>query len=609
MKSRTSSCKNAALRKDFGRFWPVWVGYILCLAILQIVQGNDEMRYWYAANMAEIISVMGLVTWAYALVAAQMLFGDLFNSRMCNGLHALPLKREHWFSAHITAGLLFSLVPTALMTVFSEILIHLYSEVVNGWQIPLYWFAASNLQYLFFFGLAVLCAMCAGSRFAMAVVYCMVNFFSILLYLLVDQLYTPLLRGVITQSDIFELLCPVYQIIVTRFVDTDRIKTDRTYIDEFGAEQTEYIGEFTLQYESWIYIAILAVLGVLLLMAARTIYKRRKLECAGDFLAVRWLEPVFQVVFTVLCAAGFHGAFYIFFGSGADAYLLMGIGLVTGWFAGRMFLERSTRVFRLKNFAGLALLAALIAGSMYVTKLDPLGVKTWTPDADAAESVSICLSHHRDFTTEDPEEIAEILRLHELALADDAAVLEEYGDWGGYSSAIENQPAAHLSITYRLENGMRSAREYYILAASEAGEIARKYNSRVEVVVTHSDIGSADDLRYKMKNVDTIYVGGYKVDEEYITPDFLRELTEAILADCESGALVQSAPYHPEKLIDNEGAATDVRSIYMDIHGMDFFCYLDIYADCENVLAVLEKTNVMDLFREENRYAMTAMAG
>jgi hypothetical protein len=47
----------------------------------------------------------------YALVCALTLFGDLFNSRMCNAIHALPLRRESWFCTHALTGLCFSVVP------------------------------------------------------------------------------------------------------------------------------------------------------------------------------------------------------------------------------------------------------------------------------------------------------------------------------------------------------------------------------------------------------------------------------------------------------------------------------------------------------------------
>ena len=38
------------------------------------------------------------------LLAALVLFGDLDNPRMCNALHALPLRRETWFFSHAAAG-------------------------------------------------------------------------------------------------------------------------------------------------------------------------------------------------------------------------------------------------------------------------------------------------------------------------------------------------------------------------------------------------------------------------------------------------------------------------------------------------------------------------
>ena len=111
-----------------------------------------------------------------------------------------------------------------------------------------------------------------------------------LIYLLVDQLYTPLLHGVVTMSTLFERLCPVYNILSNRSIDANRVETGKTYIDSFGIEQQEYIGKFELTPDGWIYAGILAVLGLALLLLARRIYKKRNLERAGDFLAARWLD-------------------------------------------------------------------------------------------------------------------------------------------------------------------------------------------------------------------------------------------------------------------------------------------------------------------------------
>lgn len=590
MKCAISSCKRAALGKDLGRFWPVWVGYILCLTILQVVHSSGDLTYWYASNLADSIQAMSFPNCAYALATAAVLFGDQFNPRMCSGIHALPLKREHWFSVHVQAGILFSLIPTALMAAFSELVICRYSAVADGWQIPLYWFAANNLQFLFFFGLAAFCAMCVGSRFALTVVYAMVNGFSMLMFLLTDRLYTPLLQGVVTQSEPFELLCPVGQIASYRFLTLTRVKTGMVTLDKYGLEQAEYTGTLALREEGWIYLLILAALGAVLLLAARGAYRRKQLETAGDFLAVRWLEPAFQVVYTVLCAAGFYALFYLFFGSDGSSYLLVAIGLVVGWFSGRMFLERSTRVLRVKNVVGFLMMAVVMVFSMELTKLDPLGVESRIPEEQRVEQVSMSLSHHGEFSTEDPEEIRELLRLHELALTERVSI---------HRDATEQEAgAAFITLSYRLDNSWIVRREYYIPAEGEAGAIARKYASRLDVVISNGDIQTEEDLRQAMRKVHYISVHGEQVDKAWLTEAFLEELTDAIVADCESGALVQSVAFHPDSVLENESYADgNVPYLYMDMSGGDFYCYLDIYADCENVLAVLEKTGVLDALR------------
>ena len=598
MKSRTSSCKKAAFRKDITRFWPVWAGYILCLIIVQILQSNDDLDYWYAANMGEGISVMGVVNLCYGLVVAMMLFGDLFSSRMCSGIHSLPLRREHWFGAHVKAALLFSLVPTALMTVFSEAVIVLYSKMVAGWTVPLYWFAASNLQFLFFFGLAVFCAMCAGSRFGMTVIYGILNFFSILIYLLVDQLYTPLLKGVTTMSGPFELLCPVWQIINKRCIDFDRVETGRTYIEK-GHEIREYIGQLKLVPEGWLYIGVIAALGILLLLLARNIYKKRNLECAGDFLAVRWLEAPFQVVFTVLCAAAFHGVFMIFFGVRTDTVNVLHIlGLIVGWFGGRMLLERSTQVFRVKNFVGFGLIAALMAGSLYVTWLDPLGIETWIPKVGEVKTATLRMNYRNGFTTEKSAEIADLTRLHELALEQDIFVHPDYDDMF-YNPRNGDHNAVQIILQYTAPNGWLSQRNYYVEAQGESAELIKKYTSRLDVLLPWAEAEDAEDLRHEFRDAREIRINGmHRVPEEFITDDFRNALADAIAADAEAGNLVQSGVFHPQPIIEAEDPYIEYY-VSLDIHGVDFWGSLYIYADCENILAVLEPTGVLEAVRQE----------
>lgn len=601
MKSRTSSSK--ALGKDFGRFWPVWVGYLLFLILFQVILSNDDMTYWYAANIGECITIMGVVNGIYALVVAQMLFGDLFNPRMCNGLHCLPLKREQWFGAHITAGFLFSILPTVLMTGFSEIIIALYSTMVDGWQLPLYWLAGTNIQYIFFFGLAVFCMMCSGNRFGSTILYGIANFGSLLVYLLVDQMYTPLLKGVVTMSGPFERLSPMVHIAGTRFIDAQRTDTGRTYFDKGGVEIPEYIATFEVEPAGWYYIAILAVVGVVLLVLARLMYKKRHLECAGDFLAVRWLEPVFQVVFTVLCGSGFHAVFLLFFGLNTEfIYFIMGIGMLAGWFAGRMLLERTTRVFRPKTILGFALVAGAMALSLYVTTLDPLGLQAWVPEVDDLKGATVSIRYQDAYSSEDAEEIADMIRLHELALEQNVTVHSDYDSYFYHANGSDPN-AARISLTYHLRSGFTAQREYYVLAEGESGDLIRKYFSRLDVIFDDPDIQDVSDLRHTFRKATYIDLHGQVIPKEALTEDFLMDLADAIAADCEAGNMVQLGAFHPGVIMETVNSDDPIRMMDLGIDGgpetnTRIHWYLYIYADCENTLAVLEPTGILDAIQQ-----------
>ena len=233
MKSRTLSCKKTAFRKDITRFAPVWGGWLLFLLLILLTMSADEADFWFPSNLANSLQVMGVFTCGYALLVTQVLFGDLYNSRMCNALHAMPLKRSGWYAAHVKAGLWFCLVPTAVVAVLASLWIGGVSAMEKGWMIPLYWWVGTNLSYLFFFGVGVFSALCVGNRFGMAVVYGTLNFASVLLMFLIDSLYVPLLHGMLTPFSLFTPFCPMYHSTNLDYIDCFRKETGNFYIDAF----------------------------------------------------------------------------------------------------------------------------------------------------------------------------------------------------------------------------------------------------------------------------------------------------------------------------------------------------------------------------------------
>ena len=223
MQSKTSFFNKTVYKKNLTRFAPVWAGYALCLVLgvaLLYVNGGSDKQYHFANNyISDLFSVMAVVNLAYGLIAAQLLFGDLFNSRMCNMLHAFPVKRESWFVTNVASGLTFSLVPTGLMALAAVPLL-LDSMFENAAALAFWVFLAANLQFLCFFGMAAFAAMCTANRFTMLAGYGLLNSGAMMAYWLVDTVYTPMLYGVITPTALMWNLTPLYHMNDFRFAET-----------------------------------------------------------------------------------------------------------------------------------------------------------------------------------------------------------------------------------------------------------------------------------------------------------------------------------------------------------------------------------------------------
>jgi ABC-2 type transport system permease protein len=519
----------------------------------------------------------------FAFLAAQLLYGDLYNSRMCNAIHALPLRRESWFVTNLASGFSFSLIPTAAALLFSLLMILLGAGCCdNGLLIPVMVFIGANVQYIFFFGLATLSAFLVGSRFALAVVYAIINFASMIAYWLVDTLYTPMLYGIKTVMEPFILFSPVVQMCSAEYMDVEWLKTE--IISESRAYSSRGIMHLT---DGWGYIAICAALGIGLLGLALMLYRRRKLECAGDFMAVKGMEPVFLTVYTLVVGCVFQMIFGTF--TGNDIGFSLFVGLFVGFFTGRMLLKRTVRVFQWKAWGKCGILIGIFLLTLLITKLDPLGIQTWIPNADNVTSIQVHASHSpypnsgETFTVEDGEDIEKMLYVHGLLIDGDAVedivLYPETTVVSDKSTPAERYPFP-VSLTYTLKNGRTVSRYYYVTIKSEAGQILRPYFSSLSCVLGVE----VDQLEELVQKLGVIHIDGELV---YLAEQDQLELLQAIAADCESGSMIQIWSYRR-----SEGLTDDV--FYIELTYKDGFhwCHIQVNENCENVLRYMEEHNI-----------------
>ncbi len=512
MKSRTSFFNPTLYKKDITRFAPLWILYtvVMMLIMLSLLSshnyGNNQISGYLVDVVNDSVGPMSIMNLLYGLMAAQLLFGELFNSRLCNALHAMPLRRETRFGSHILAGLSFSILPNLLVSLL------MMSYLGAWWYSSLFWLLAMTLEFLFFFGIGVLSVHCTGNRFAAVLVYAIVNFLSMAALWFASTIFVPLMPGVIIDWTPFSLFSPVVQMC--------------TLGDFFEVEAVVNINYFQLG-ENWPYFWICAGVGVVSLLGALLIYRRRALESAGDFMAVKWLKPVFLVLYT-LCV----GAFLAVFGSifGGDTYLaFLIVGFAVGFFTGSMLLDRTIRVFNLKNLLQLGVIVLLMWLALQAVQGDWFGIVRYVPQPESVKHATIQGYDYNRITTSDLEELKQLQKAHEAALAEQEAC--KHGD------------ARYYRITYYMKDGRTVSRHYTLCgqsqASSEFGKVLRSPSA------TFGYKGHWDDYT---RSVTSIEVDGL-AREKFLDPGTWITFLDYMYYDCTQGYLSSERGGNPSHYV------------------------------------------------------------
>lgn len=555
MKLRTSFFNSHVLKKNLGRFAPVWILFTVAQVLCVLSLGTDDPAQ-LARDFLYLMGPVAVFHFVYALIVAACLFGDLFDSRLCNGLHAMPMRREGWLITNLASGFLFALIPAVVTGGITAILLGEYAWIALVWQ------GTSLLQYFFFFGVAVFSAMCAGKRLGMVAIYAIGNFLSVLIFLVTATIYQPLLYGVVISDDWFNLFSPLVEMV------------SHTYFD---GTYDKILGFTFLGWnpDAWIYLWICAAVGAVFYGLSFFMYRKRPLETAGDFLSFKTAKIFFLIAYTFGL-----GTFLYYFAEllGLDGnYLFMTVGMLIGYFTGWMLLERNVKIFTKKVIAGFAAFAILFAGSIGLTMVDPLGVQTYIPTAEKIESVSLyptgnsyIYTMQRDYSgwyITDPAEIAQVQALH-----------------GKMINAPHDKPGETvlIDVTYRLKNGMEVYRSYEVLAEDALAEELSAFLSDVRAIFHTSDW---EEL---VQNVDQIqiYLDGKDIEYEITDPVQQQAVLEAIRMDAEAGTMAQ-----PNNLHNNEFTIAAIhvnwRQQMIDGQGTRWET-ARVFSECENTLAFLE---------------------
>ena len=223
--------------------------------------------------------------------------------------------------------------------------------------------------------------------------------------------------------------------------------------------------------------------------------------------------------------------------------VMLGAGMVIGFFGCRMLLERTTRVFRKKAFAFCGCIVAIFGLTVLLTYLDPAGVTRYIPETEDIESItfsrSYSLGSHNGFpcVVTEVQDIENLQKVHADGITKEAGIQPGKTDDPHTDELYSN---FDLRIEYKLKNGKTVNRFYDVNPKSEAGMLLKDYFTRPECVIGIT----AEQVKEYAPHVRSISTQDWWDPEFDVRQLDTEALLYAIIADCEAGNMVQIDGYH-----------------------------------------------------------------
>ena len=449
MQSRTSYFNKAIFLNTLKRFWPLWLAYFaiwtVMLPVTQTVNWLGK-AYQVQRDILDIAQMGGIVIGAvYGVLAAMAVWSFMYNSKTVSGVACLPVKREGVFFSVTLAGILPAIVSN--IVVFGLImLIHWGRGYASAVPYDALAFAIVTMMLIFFYGFATLCAQLTGNLITLPAVYLVLNFTAWVVESLGNYILEIILYGMrFSSMGISRVLSPILGML------DGGGRTHETWSEAYA----DYVIE-SVTYDGIGFLIVCCIVGIIMLAGSLLLYRRRRMEAAGDVVAVEVMKPVFKYCMTFGCAlcCGFFfyniivtNIVYAPLKETLGLLFFMLIGAVLGYFIAEMLIHKSFRVFR-GRWKGLIVSLAVICVVTLGLEFDLLGIERKVPDAEDVKGVNVLASDSVNYT--ERENIDSIIALHKSVI-ENKKVHEEGTGLG-----------ASFCVYYYLNDGSVFERNYWL---------------------------------------------------------------------------------------------------------------------------------------------------
>ena len=449
MPSERTFFNKAIYKRALSRFWLIGAAYTAVLCFLTLMCGRyfnfdtkeiaEYVSYSILSNLTRREIVAAAVA---AVVMAIAVHGWMFRKTSAAYISALPVTREALLISSLLAGLTLLILPCIIAMLVSLLL---YGGAGPLWTPYLLCSAAAVvLMNIAFFGLASFCTVFTGNAAVLPALYVIALYGFVGIEVVIRYITEFLLFGVRGGTG-WELaiLSPLYYFF------------------------NNYVGSYSYALPL---TAVYAAAGVILAGLAVIFFRHRRMEAAGETVAVPVLRPIFRWGLAAVGALGmallilktvFNVGSYAAGNDGTPArvailLLAMLFGAAVGWFGADALMRKTLRVFD-RHWKGLGVFCALLCVLVIGGKLDVFGVERYQPDVDEIGYAAVNgWGEYIPTRIMQPENIEKLLSLQKDIIANKKAYENQNG--------IDTFP---LTIEYYGTDGKLLARRVYIYAADK----------------------------------------------------------------------------------------------------------------------------------------------
>ena len=448
MPSERTFFNKAIYKRALSRFWLIGAAYAAVLCFLTLMCGRyfnfdtkeiaEYVSYSILSNLTrrEIVAAA-----AAAVVMAVAVYGWMFRKTSAAYIAALPVTREALLISSLLAGLTLLILPCIIAMLVSLLL---YGGAGPLWTPYLLCSAAAVvLMNIAFFGLASFCTVFTGNAAVLPALYVIALYGFVGIEVVTRYIAEFLLFGVRGTGWELAVLSPVYYF------------------------SNNYVGSYS---HAIPLTAIYAAAGVILAGLAVIFFRHRRMEAAGETVAVPALRPLFRWGLAAVGALGMAllilktvfdvGAY----GAGnrgtparvAILLLAMLFGAAVGWFGADALMRKTLRVFD-RHWKGLGVFCALLCSLVIGGEFDVFGVERYQPKSDEIGYAAVYgWGEYIPTRIMQPENIEALLSLQKDIIANKKAYENQNG--------IDTFPQ---TIEYYGTDGKLLARRVYIYAADK----------------------------------------------------------------------------------------------------------------------------------------------